>query len=198
MIIVGVGAGPGMLTEEAMKAISFARMIYGSERAIKIARRHISPDCTVHIIEDYKKLRQLPEDAVVLSTGDPMLSGLGYLDGEVIPGISSMQVACARLKISQLRMVPITLHGRTVDYDSLARIASEIRAGRCVFLLTDDTTNLPLICRHLEADGLSKDVAVLTELGYPEERIKLVRTNNSPVAPGLSCVVIGDISKRDI
>ena len=153
-----------------MKAISEARTIYGSERAIEIARQHIRPDCSVHIIEDYKKLRELPERAVVLSTGDPMLSGLGYLDGQIIPGISSMQVACARLKISQLRMVPVTLHGRAIAHDSLARIASEIRAGRCVFLLTDDSTNLPVICRYLEAEGLSKEVAVLTELGYPEER----------------------------
>jgi cobalt-precorrin-7 (C5)-methyltransferase len=198
MIIVGVGAGPGMLTQEAIKAISEARTIYGSERAIEIARQHISPDCSVHTIEDYRKLQQLPEGAVVLSTGDPMLSGLGYLDGQVIPGISSMQVACARLKISQLRMVPVTLHGRAIANDSLARIASEIRAGRFVFLLTDDSTNLPLICRHLEAEGLSKDVAVLTELGYPEERIELARTNIPPAASGLSCVVIGDISKRDL
>ena len=198
MIIVGVGAGPGMLTEEAMKAISEACTIYGSERAIEIARQHIRPECSIHIIEDYKKLRELPERAVVLSTGDPMLSGLGYLDGQIIPGISSMQVACGRLRISQLRMVPVTLHGRAIVYDSLARIASEIRAGRCVFLLTDDSTNLPLICRHLEAEGLSKDVAVLTELGYPEERIELARTNSPPAAPGLSCVVIGDISKRDL
>ena len=198
MIIVGVGAGPGMLTEEAMKAISEARTIYGSERAIEIARQHIRLDCSVHTIEDYKKLRELPERAVVLSTGDPMLSGLGYLEGQVIPGISSMQVACARLKISQLRMVPVTLHGRAIAHDSLVRIASEIRAGMCVFLLTDDSTNLPLICRHLEAEGLSKDVAVLTELGYPEEKIELARTNNPPAAPGLSCVVIGEISKRDL
>jgi cobalt-precorrin-7 (C5)-methyltransferase len=198
MIIVGVGAGPGMLTQEAMKAINEAHMIYGSERAIEIARQHIRPDCSVHTIEDYKKLRDLPERAVVLSTGDPMLSGLGYLDGQVISGISSMQVACARLKVSQLRMVPITLHGRAVATDSLSRIASEIRAGRCVFLLTDDSTNLPLICRYLEAEGLSKDVAILTDLGYPEERIELARTCNSPVAPGLSCVVIGDISKGDL
>ena len=198
MIIVGVGAGPGMLTEEAMKAISEARTIYGSERAIEIARQHIRLDCSVHTIEDYKKLRELPERAVVLSTGDPMLSGLGYLEGQVIPGISSMQVACARLKISQLRMVPVTLHGRAIAHDSLVLIASEIRVGRCVFLLTDDSTNLPLICRHLEAEGLSKDVAVLTELGYPEEKIELARTNNPPAAPGLSCVVIGEISKRDL
>ena len=198
MIIVGVGAGPGMLTLEAMKAVSEAHMIYGSERAIEIARQHIRPDCSVNIIEDYKKLRELPERTVVLSTGDPMLSGLGYLEGQVIPGISSMQVACARLRISQLRMVPVTLHGRAIAHDSLNRIASEIRAGRCVFLLTDDSTNLSLICRHLEAVGLSKDVAVLTELGYPEERIELARTNIPPAAPGLSCVVIGDISKRDL
>jgi cobalt-precorrin-7 (C5)-methyltransferase len=196
MIIVGVGAGPGMLTQEAMKAISKARMIYGSERAIEIAYRHLSPDCSVHIIEDYKKLQQLPEGAVVLSTGDPMLSGLGYLDGQVIPGISSMQVACARLKISQLRMVPVTLHGRSIATDSLDRIVLEIKADRYVFLLTDDSTNLAEICRHLEAEGLSKDVAVLTDLGYPEERIELARTNNPPAAPGLSCVVIGDISKE--
>jgi cobalt-precorrin-7 (C5)-methyltransferase len=198
MIIVGVGAGPGMLTKEAIKAISEARLIYGSERAIEIARQHIRPDCSVQIIEDYKMLRKLPEWALVLSTGDPMLSGLGYLDGQVIPGISSMQVACARLKISQLRMVPVTLHGRAIAYDSLARIASEMRAGRFVFLLTDDSMNLAEICRYLEAEGLSKEVAVLTELGYPEERIELARTNSPPAAPGLSCAVIGDISKRDL
>ena len=63
--------------------------------------------------------------------------------------------------------------------------------------LTDDTTNLPLICRHLEAVGLSKDVAVLAGVGYPEEKIELARTDNPPAAPGLSCVVIGEISKRD-
>lgn len=198
MIIVGVGAGPGMLTQEAAKTISEASIIYGSERAIELARQHIRPGCSVHTIEDYRKLGELPGRAVVLSTGDPMLSGLGYLDGLVISGISSMQVACARLKISQLRMIPVTLHGRAVVRESLDRIASEIRAGRCVFLIIDDSTNLPLICRHLEAVGLSRDVAVLTELGYPGERIELARTNTPPAAPGLSCVVIGDIAKSDL
>ena len=83
--------------------------------------------------------RDLPEEAVVLSTGDPMLSGLGYLKGRVIPGISSMQVACARLKVSQLKVVPITVHGRSLDPDA---IAFELRRERCVFLLTDDSTDL--------------------------------------------------------
>ena len=120
MIIVGVGIGPGMMTQEAGEAIGRARLIYGSKRSIDLAREYIGPECIVREIGDYKGLSSLPEGAVVLSTGDPMLSGLGYLPGRVIPGISSLQVACARLKISELNVVPITVHGRrTVSYTHL-------------------------------------------------------------------------------
>jgi len=196
MIIVGVGAGPGLLTQEAIDAIRNARLIYGSQRAIELAKYHIQPGCSVQVIDDYKKLRELPEDTVILSTGDPMLSGLGYLEGQVIPGISSMQLACARLGISQLNIVPITLHGRAMDSDSAARIAFEIKNGRSIFLLTDDRTDLAAICHCLEVEGLSRDIAVLTNLGYPEETIKLARTNDPIEALGLSCVIIGDLVIR--
>ena len=196
MIIVGVGAGPGLLTQEAIDAIRNARLIYGSQRAIDLAKFHIQPGCSVKVIDDYKKLRELPEDTVILSTGDPMLSGLGYLEGQVIPGISSMQLACARLGISQLNIVPITLHGRAMDHDSVARIAFEIKNGRSIFLLTDDRTDLAAICYFLEEEGLSRDIAVLTNLGYPEETIKLARTNDPIEALGLSCVIIGDLAIR--
>ena len=189
MIIVGVGAGPGMLTFEAAKAIGVARLIYGSERAIDLVREHIQPSCSVNIIEDYKRLRDLPEQALVLSTGDPMLSGLGYLAGRVIPGISSLQVACARLKISQLKVVPITVHGRSIDQEA---IAFELLRGKCIFLLTDESSDLEGLCRHLESRGLSLAVAVLTDLGYPEEKITRGCTATPPAAPGLSCVLIGD------
>jgi len=189
MIIIGVGAGPGMLTEQAAQAVARAGLIYGSERAIDLVRKHIDPACIVRIIEDYKKLHALPEDAVVLSTGDPMLSGLGYLKGRVIPGISSLQVACARLKISELKVVPITVHGRSLDPEP---IAFELSRGRSVFLLTDDETDLQSLCRYLESFGLHRKMAALSDLGYDEERIDLADTSSPPKAPGLSCVVIGD------
>jgi cobalt-precorrin-7 (C5)-methyltransferase len=189
MIIVGVGAGPQMLTAQAAQAVAQARLIYGSERAIDLVREHINPNCKVRVIEDYKKLHNLAEDAVVLSTGDPMLSGLGYLKGKVIPGISSLQVACARLRISQLKVVPITVHGRSLDPDT---IAFELRRGKCVFLLTDDGTDMQSLCRYLESQGLHRKVASLTDLGYPEERIELADTSCPPQAPGLSCVFIGE------
>jgi cobalt-precorrin-7 (C5)-methyltransferase len=193
MIIVGVGAGPGMLTEEAIEAIARARAIYGSKRAIDLASMHIPPGCSVNLIEDYKKLRELPESAVVLSTGDPMLGGLGYLEGPVIPGISSLAVACARLKISQLKVVPLTFHGRTLDPDA---VAWELRRGKCVFLLIDEEIDLPGLCRYLEAQGLSFDLAVLSDLGYPQEKIVLGGTDQPLEAPGLSCLMIGDLPGR--
>jgi cobalt-precorrin-7 (C5)-methyltransferase len=188
MIIVGVGAGPGMLTHEAAIAVEAAELIYGSKRAIDLVRVHIRQGCSVTVIEDYRKLRELPEDAVVLSTGDPMLSGLGYLPGRVIPGISSLQVACARLKVSLLKVVPITVHGRSLDPEP---IASELRKGKCVFLLTDESTDLEGLCGYLEAREMKGDVAVMTDLGYPDERIVLASTDAPPKAPGLSCVMIG-------
>ncbi|KQC11898.1 MAG: cobalt-precorrin-6Y C(5)-methyltransferase, partial [Methanosaeta sp. SDB] len=136
-----------------------------------------------------RTLRELPPEAVVLSTGDPMLSGLGYLDGEVVPGISSMQVACARLKVSQLKVIPITVHGRSMDPEL---ILEEVARGKGIFLLVDDSTDLLGLCRLLEERGLSRDVAVLTDLGYPEEEIRKGTTSNPPPSKGLASIMIGD------
>ncbi len=192
MKIVGVGAGPGMITLEAIDAIRSAKLIYGSERAIKLASAHIPPECDVRVIEDYRSLRSLPDDAVVLSTGDPMLSGLGYLGGHVIPGISSMQVACARLGLSLLDVVPITFHGRKMNPDA---VAFELKNEKCVFLLADGSTDLVGLCRYLESLGIKRDVAVLSDLGYPEERIDIGTTEAPPEASGMFSVVIGDLAR---
>jgi cobalt-precorrin-7 (C5)-methyltransferase len=189
MIIVGVGAGPQMLTAQAAQAIAQAKIIYGSKRSIDLVQEHIDPECTIRVIENYKKLNELPQDAVVLSTGDPMLSGLGYLKGMVIPGISSLQVACARLKISELQVVPITAHGRSLKPET---VAFELSRGKIVFLLTDDATDMQSLCQYLEAQGLHREIATLTDLGYEKERIERTSTAKPPRSPGLSCVLIGD------
>ncbi|MEI8330834.1 MAG: SAM-dependent methyltransferase [Methanomicrobiales archaeon] len=110
MIIIGVGSGPGMLTEETIRAIKVATAIHGSDRAIEIAQPFIAPGRDVGTIDDFKALHRLPDDVVVLSTGDPMLAGLGYLAGTVIPGIASLKVAAARLHISLARTSVVVAH----------------------------------------------------------------------------------------
>ena len=112
MKIIGVGCGPGMLTEQAIREISKAEIIYGSDRAIDLAQSCIPVGCVVKTIDDFKQLKNLPDNVVILSTGDPMLAGLGYLPGEVICGISSFQLATARLKIPVSRVSVVVAHGK--------------------------------------------------------------------------------------
>jgi cobalt-precorrin-7 (C5)-methyltransferase len=138
MKIIGVGCGPGLLTEQAIREISRATVIFGSDRAIALAKSHIPFDCTVKTIDDFKNLDKLAKDAIILSTGDPMLAGLGYLQGEVIPGISSLQVATARLHIPVSRVSVVVAHGKGHE-KGMQDTIEEVQRGKIVFLLADPT-----------------------------------------------------------
>ena len=192
MKIVGVGCGPGLLTEEAINVIRSATRIYGSDRAITICRPHIAPDCTVSTIDDFKALHTLPDDAVVLSTGDPMLAGLGYLNGDVVPGVSSLQVAAARLRIPLARIVPVVAHG-TGHEQGMNDTLDEVLCKKIVFLLADPKFDTRELYRRLRALGLPIRVAVCENLGYPDERITTGTVDSPPeISSDLYSLVIGD------
>jgi cobalt-precorrin-7 (C5)-methyltransferase len=192
MRIVGVGCGPGMLTEAAIGAIRAARLIYGSDRAIDLANPHIPEDCEVHTITEYRSLRSLPDHAVVLSTGDPMLAGLGYLGGEIIPGISSMQVAFARLGIPLAKGVVVNAHGRD-HAAALDETIGELGRGKTVFLIADPRLGIGSLAARMAAAGLCARIAACERLGYPDERIRTGTPGDPPVTTDdLFALVIGD------
>ncbi|HOI57753.1 MULTISPECIES: cobalt-precorrin-7 (C(5))-methyltransferase [unclassified Methanoculleus] len=189
MKIVGVGCGPGMLTEAAAAAIRGATLIYGSERAIGIVRDVILQGCEVHEITDYRGLRSLPDHAVVLSTGDPMLAGLGYLPGEVVPGISSLQVAFARLKVPLTRAAVVSAHGKD-HTPAIAAAREEVLRGRVVFLIADPAFDVGAFAAALPPETR---FAVCEDLGYPAERIAVGTAAAPPAPPGdLFVVVAGE------
>jgi cobalt-precorrin-7 (C5)-methyltransferase len=192
MKIIGVGCGPGMLTEQAIREISRAKTIFGSHRAIGLAQSHISFDCVVKTIDDFKNLKKLPPDAVILSTGDPMLAGLGYLSGEVIPGISSLQVAAARLHIPISRVSVVVAHGKGHE-KGMQDTMEEIKQGKIVFLLADPKFSVQDLYARLTTLSLPIKIALCENLGYPEERI-LIRDIQSPPLPDelLYSLVIGN------
>jgi cobalt-precorrin-7 (C5)-methyltransferase len=192
MKIIGVGCGPGMLTEQAIREISRARIIFGSYRSIELARLHIPLDCVVKTIDDFKNLKKLPPDAVILSTGDPMLAGLGYLSGEVIPGISSLQVAAARLHIPISRVTVVVAHGKGHE-KGMEDTIEEIKRGKIVFLLADPKFSVQELYTRLTLLSLPLKVALCENLGYPEEHI-LIRDMQSPPLPAepLYSLVIGN------
>jgi len=181
MIVVGVGVGPGMLTEEGIKAIRKASVVYGAKRALELAWEHIT--CESKIIKDYKSFHLLPADAVVLSTGDPMFSGLGKFAGEkdtVIPGISSLQVACARTKVNLTNLCAITAHGR--DYEpAKAELIQELKNGSNIFLLPEETFGSLEVSEILKELGIEAELYICENLGYPEERIAKGTPNYPPL-----------------
>lgn len=184
MRIVGVGCGPGLLTARASAAIRDAGEVWGSARAIALAAGALRPGCPVHEIVDYRGLRELGPGAVVLSTGDPMLSGLGFLPGEIEPGISSLQLALARLRVPWTRVAVLTAHGR--DHETaVAAAREEVRRGRVAFLIADPAFPVPALALALASLGDDIRIAVCEELGYPDERIVCgtVATPPAPASP---------------
>lgn len=192
MKIVGVGAGPDLLTVEAISAIESARMIFGSRRALDLAKEHIR--CEVCEIDDYT-LKSLPQDAVVLSTGDPMLSGLGKFAKKgdiVIPGISSLHLACSRLRMDAEGLAVITAHSRDIDAVK-NRLIMEMKAGKNVFLLPDAAFGVNELVFLLRSHGLRRRIWVFEDLAYPDERILEGTTQRPPAASSdLYCIMIGN------
>jgi len=192
MKIIGVGCGPGLLTEQAILELKKARSAYGSDRAIDLARPYLPEDCPVRSIDDYRKLPSLPEDSVILSTGDPMLAGLGYLRGTVIPGISSLQVAAARLHIPLSRVVVVVAHGHGHEQGILDTMGG-VKQGKIVFLLADPKFRIADLYDRLAALSLPLQVAVCENLAYPEERIVSGPVSAPPIPESdLYSLVIGD------
>ncbi|MGZ4894724.1 MAG: cobalt-precorrin-7 (C(5))-methyltransferase [Halobacteriota archaeon] len=195
MKIVGVGAGPGMLTQEAIEAIECARVVYGSPRALAIARDYIKVEPIV--LKSYDL--DVEEDACILSTGDPMLSGLGNKapsGSQVIPGISSLQLACARETIDIADVTIIQTHGKGSEHAKKV-LETGLRAKKVIFVIADSSFDVDDICAHLAAEGYDGDVALLEDLGYKTERIARGTVSYPPVRRSLLfCLLIRDVRER--
>jgi cobalt-precorrin-7 (C5)-methyltransferase len=179
-----------MLTEEAIHALKDARRVYGSRRAIEIARGALPRSCEIHEIRDYSSL-DLPGDAILLSTGDPMLAGLGDREGEVIPGISSLQLAFARLRLPLVKLAVVDGHGRDAG-QAIAETLEEIGRGKIVFLLPDPSFPLADLAGALREKGIPCTIALCEDLGYPAERISRGTPENPPaIGSRLFSLVVG-------
>ena len=192
MKVVGVGCGPDMLTVAAIKEIAGAKKIYGSKRAIDIAYEHIARGCEVLEIEDYRKLRENQSDAVILSTGDPLLAGLGYLGGDIVPGISSMQVAFARLGLPLSISSIVIAHGTGHD-TAISETIIELKRDKIVFIIADPGFDIMKLANVLLTDGLNVNIAVCQDLGYESEKRSIGTSVMPPVADSrLFCLVAGN------
>ena len=95
------------------------------------------------------------------------LSRLHDVEIEVVPGISSIQYLCSRLKLNCNDLVITSLHGRQQD-----DFIDLIRKNQKVAIFTGGKYRPGDVCRMLVEQGLaSVKVAVGENLSYPDERI---------------------------
>jgi cobalt-precorrin-7 (C5)-methyltransferase len=181
--IIVAGIGPGSedyILPVALRTIKQAKVLVGSKRALAA----FAPvNAKVRIIDkDIPALlafidRALSEnDVVVMVSGDPgFYSLLGALKTKfsaeqirVIPGISSLQMAFARVACPWHDALLLSLHGREADVEQFRYLS-----GRKLGLLTDPVHNPCYIAKLLLECGWppATETWLCSDLSYEQERV---------------------------
>lgn len=178
--VVGVGSdGLAGLTMRARDLVSGADLLVGSETALRLLpevnaeRLRIGTDLS----EVTERLRSAfgTRRIVVVATGDPLFYGvarylcdrLGKDRFEVLPHVSSMQLAFARVKETWEEAYLTDLSTRSLD-----DVLDKVRGAETVGLFTSDTYHPSRIARELLVRGLDYFRAYVCEnLGGKDERI---------------------------
>ncbi len=162
-----VGLGPGSeeyLTLKAIAVLRNADIVLTPSRFLNIVRKYAQGSDIVILnpksvrMQILELVHEHPDSRiVVVSSGDPLFSGIGKsildlgLKCEIIPGISSIQLACAKVGTSWDNMIFLSLHER----EHIERAVSILRTA---------------LARELK-------IGVLTSPDYPPHYvISLVRT----------------------
>jgi len=181
IIVAGIGPGhPDYVLPAAMKAIRSAEVLVGGSRALSdfssenqktMVIRGDIPGVLAFIKNELEK-----QDVVVMVSGDPgYYSLLDALKKEfqeknlfVIPGISSVQFAFARLALPWHDADLLSFHGRRPSDDMLG-----YAPGRILGMLTDTKYSSRTISSLLIKMGWPEDTktAVCARLSYDDERI---------------------------
>jgi len=175
--IVGCGPGsPQYLTDAARVAAAEADVLVGSRRLLAMfadsAAEKILVDADIPAaIERVAALANVGRNVAVLVSGDPglyslaqrVIERLGREHCRVIPGVSSVQIAFARLGLDWIDARILSAHGREpqVAFDELQRwdklaILAGTREGlhwaaRVAVAL--DATHAAVLCENLTLDG---------------------------------------------
>ncbi len=181
IIVVGIGPGsPDYLIPVAKRKIAEAKVLVGSKRAL--ADYSTGTQVSQAIDKDIASLmlfisQQLSwSDVVVMVSGDPgyysLLPALrqNFTDRtfEVIPGISSFQLAFARVNQPWQDAKLLSMHGRDIPSETLV-----YQKGQTLSFLTDAVHNPQSIAKRLIASGWPETVTahLCASLSYEQEKI---------------------------
>jgi len=184
--IVGIGPGASeYLTKKAIDTVKMSDYTVGSTRAIELFddvqnRIAFNVKDLLDKLDEGVKLAVDGNTVSILSTGDPGFSGVlntvlrlsrenGFPeeDIEVVPGISSLQLAAAKCHIQWDNANVMTFHGR----ENIEDILPVINNGKTTIALP--SRKVKDMARFLIDNGVdaNRRVTVCERLSYPDEKI---------------------------
>ncbi|MBQ9010724.1 MAG: precorrin-6y C5,15-methyltransferase (decarboxylating) subunit CbiE [Clostridia bacterium] len=177
--VISVGPGPDLfLTGQARQAIAECDLIYCADRLRPLTDdpakcRNLYPfESAFTEIESNSDRRigiLLSGDAGLYSLLPVLERRFGPKRLQVIPGISSVQLLCARLGLSWQDIPILSVHGRDMK---LSVLSHTVRHHRRTLFLLDGTHNPPWLAGQLAAGGLTGLLMTVGEcLGGPDEVI---------------------------
>ena len=109
-------------------------------------------------------------DPGFFSYGKLIINKVGIENCEVIPGVSSVQLAFAKIGRSWNDACFMSLHGRT---GRIASVIKNVKENYKVAVLTDNSNNVRVIARRLLEEGLKdRKIFVCENLSLEKERIR--------------------------
>ena len=178
--IIGIGSGTeDYLLPIARKEIESSDCLIGGRRALRLFQplhkeERLLEGNFEQVIPFLLKEREKKKIAVLVS-GDPGLySFLGTIsqvlkkgDYIVIPGVSAVQIAFAKIGERWEDATLLSLHGRKMD-----DLAAKVERSKKTFLFTDPGFPAEKIAAYLLEKGVENRRAIVMEnLTYPDERI---------------------------
>jgi precorrin-6Y C5,15-methyltransferase (decarboxylating) len=177
--IVGIGDdGVEGMTAQARRLVEAADVLVGPESCATLVPaslrgRLVAAASLEELVERIEAAG--PKRVVVLASGDPLFYGtaryvcskLGKDRFEVVPHVSSMQLAFARVKESWEDAFLANLSGQSIE-----RVIDRVRSSETAGLFTSDQWPAPAVARALLDEGIDAFQAYVCEnLGSPDERV---------------------------
>jgi len=178
LTVIGMGEdGLASFNAEALGALKAAALVVGSKRLLALApglggERMEWPSPFDPLIDELSKRRG--EKVVVLATGDPLnygvarriLAHIPVAEVRIMPNVSALSLAAARMGWSLPDCDTFTVHGR-----SPASVEPFIQPGARLIVLTDGDESVRDVARRLVCRGFGESpMTALEAMGGAKER----------------------------
>ncbi|MFQ5920993.1 MAG: precorrin-6y C5,15-methyltransferase (decarboxylating) subunit CbiE [Nitrososphaerales archaeon] len=202
--IVGVGPGsPEYVTEKAKQVIDASDIVVGYKHTLDTVRnlldgkdvRQITLKTQEEVYADVaKSLKSEEKTCAVMFTGDPdfseseivdrLIEIFGDANVEIIPGVSSVQVAASRSKVPIDKSVLITFHiTGSIEREKQA-LLDALKGGRNVIMLPRPWDFMPVevaeFLRNADIDRGRFGIEIYEFLTLSNERVTKCRLSEVP------------------